>query len=186
MLLFVGLGNPGEKYENTPHNSGFRAVDKLRNFLGYTRAYDVGDWELDKYTNSFVSLGKASLEPKFVLAKPHTFMNNSGESLALLVKKYEVKIEKELILFYDDLDIKLGSYKIIRGKAPKGHKGLFSVFHHLKTLDFLTVRIGIDNRQDSNIPGEDYVLKKYSKEELVILDEAISESIKKLRFNITV
>jgi len=186
MLLFVGLGNPSEKYEGTPHNAGFRAVDKLRHSLGYTSAYDVGDWEFDKYTNAFVCIGKATLEPKFVLAKPHTFMNKSGESLSLLVKKHKVRVEKELILFYDDLDIKLGSYKIGRGKAPKGHNGLLSVFRHLKTLDFLTVRIGIDNRENSEIPGEDYVLRKYTKEELQILDESISEAIKKLRFNITV
>ena len=186
MLLFVGLGNPGEKYENTPHNAGFRAMDKLRHSLGYTSAYDVGDWEFDKYTNSFTCIGKASLDPKFVLAKPHTFMNKSGESLELLVKKHEVKVEKELILFYDDLDIKLGNFKIARGKAPKGHNGLLSVFRHLKTLDFLTVRLGIENRENANIPGEDYVLRKYSEQELQTLDEAISESIKKLRFNITV
>lgn len=186
MILFVGLGNPSEKYEKTPHNAGFRAVNALRHSLGYSSAYDVSDWGFDKYTNSFVSLGKATLEPKFVLAKPHTFMNKSGEALDLLVKKYEVNVNKDLILFYDDLDIKLGSHKIVRGKSPKGHKGLFSVFHYLKTLDFLTVRLGIDNREDSSIPGEDYVLKKYSDEELETLDKAISESIKKLRFNITV
>ncbi len=186
MLLFVGLGNPGEKYENTPHNAGFKAVDKFRESLGYTRAYDVGDWELDKYTNSFISIGRSTLQSKFVLAKPHTFMNNSGEAVEQLVKKFEVNIEKNFVLFYDDLDIKLGSYKIVRGKNPKGHRGLLSIFRYLKTVDFLTVRIGIDNREDKDIPGEDYVLKKYSKEELETLDEAILESIKKLRFSITV
>lgn len=186
MLLFVGLGNPGDKYEDTPHNAGFRAVDKLRHSLGYSSAYDVGDWEFDKYTNSFVCVGKATLDPRFILAKPHTFMNNSGEALSQLVKKHEIKVERDLILFYDDLDIKLGNYKITRGKAPKGHKGLLSIFHYLKTLDFLTVRIGIDNRKDVKISGEDYVLKKYTKEELELLDESIMEGIKKMRFSITV
>lgn len=186
MLLFVGLGNPGEKYEQTPHNAGFVALDMLRHSLGYSSAYDVGDWEFDKYTNSFVCIGKATLEPKFVLAKPNTFMNKSGEALTQLVKKYEVDINKDLVVFHDDLDIKLGEYKITRGKNPKGHNGLKSVFHHLKTVDFLTVRIGIENREDTNIPGEDYVLKKYSKEEIETLQEGITEAIKKLRFSITV
>ncbi len=185
MILFVGLGNPGEKYEKTPHNAGFRAVDKLRNSLGYSSAYDVGDWEFDKYTNSFVCIGKTALNPKFVLAKPNTFMNNSGEAVNLLIKKFKANLEKDFILFFDDLDIKLGSYKIIRGKVPKGHNGLLSIFHHLKTFNFLTVRIGIDNRGDVSIPGEDYVLKKYTDDELQTLDEAISDAIKNLRFNIT-
>ena len=185
MTLFVGLGNPGEKYEKTPHNAGFRSIDKLRNFLGYSPAYDVGDWDFDKYTNSFISIGKTALNPKFILAKPNTFMNNSGECVELLIKKFGTNVEKEFILFFDDLDIKLGSHKIIRGKVPKGHKGLLNIFDHLKTFDFLTVRIGIDNREDGNIPGEDYVLRKYTPEELETLDESISEAIKKLRFNIT-
>ncbi len=185
MILFVGLGNLGEKYEKTPHNAGFRALDKLRNYLGYTPTYDVGDWEFDKYAESFISLGKTDLSTKFVLAKPTTFMNHSGRSVQELVKKFKINLEKELVIFYDDLDIKLGSYKIARGKAPKGHNGLISVFQHIRTLDFLTVRIGIDNRVDRNIPGEDYVLKNFTKEELETLDEAIGEAIKKLRFNIT-
>ncbi len=186
MLLFVGLGNPGEENEKTPHNAGFIAMDSLRHSLGYSNAYDVGDWEFDKYTESFVCIGKTQFEPKFVLAKPNTFMNNSGKAVQKLVEKFEVNLEKEFILFYDDLDMKLGSYKIVRGKAPKGHNGLLSVFHHLKVFDFLTVRIGIDNRENSNIPGEDYVLREYTQEELKILDKSILQAIKKLRFNITV
>jgi peptidyl-tRNA hydrolase, PTH1 family len=185
MILFVGLGNPGEKYEKTPHNVGFRALDKLRNFLGYTPTYDVGDWEFDKYCEAFLCTGKTHLTTKFVLAKPITFMNQSGRSVQELIKKYGINIEKELIIFYDDLDIKLGSYKIARGKAPKGHNGLMSVFRHVKTLDFLTVRIGIDNRQNRDIPGEEYVLKAFTEEELQILDETIAEAVKNLRFNIT-
>lgn len=185
MMLFVGLGNPGEKYDKTPHNAGFRAVDRLRNYLGYSSAYDVGDWELDKYTNSFVCIGKTELKQKFVLAKPNTFMNKSGEAVSLLLKKFEINFEKNFVLFFDDLDIKLGSYKIVRGKVPKGHNGLLNIFDHLKTFDFLTVRIGIDNRENENIPGEDYVLRKYTDEEVEVLDQTISEAIKKLRFNIT-
>jgi peptidyl-tRNA hydrolase, PTH1 family len=185
MKLFVGLGNPGEKYEKTPHSAGFRAVDKLRNFFGYSSAYDVGDWEYDKYLEAFISVGKTENHPEFVIAKPNTFMNESGRAVVNIVKKFEINVEKELVLFYDDLDIKLGNYKIQRGKTPKGHKGLISVFQHLKTFDFFSVRIGIENRTNPNIPGEDYVLTKYSEEELKLLDEAIAESIKKLRFNIT-
>ena len=185
MFLFVGLGNPGEKYEQTPHNAGFRALDSFREYLGYTRAYDVGDWELDKYTNSFISIGRSTLQQKFVLAKPHTFMNNSGEAVEQLVKKFEINVEKNFVVFHDDLDIKLGNYKIGRRKNPKTHKGLLSIFSHLKTIDFLTVRIGVDNRQE-DVPGEEYVLRKYNKEELEILNECIAESIKQLRFSITV
>ncbi len=185
MLLFVGLGNPGEKYKKTPHNAGFRAMDALRHSLGYSNAYDVGDWDFDKYTESFICIGKTDASPKFVLAKPNTFMNESGKSVKKLIEKFNIKLESNFVLFYDDLDIRLGNFKIVRGKAPKGHKGLKSVFHHLKVLDFWTVRIGIDNRENSNMLGEEYVLRSFSEQELETLENTILQSIKKLRFSIT-
>ncbi len=186
MLLFVGLGNPGKNYEKTPHNAGFRAIDKFRSALGHSSAYTVSDWEFDKYAEAMISIGKSGDEKRFVLAKPLTFMNKSGRSIGQLVKRYEIDPEKDMAVFYDDLDLKLGDLKIAKGKNPKEHKGLKSIFDAIKDHRFLSVRLGIDNRQGVDIPGEDYVLKKYSEEELALLDEAISESIRKLRLNITV
>jgi peptidyl-tRNA hydrolase, PTH1 family len=186
MILFVGLGNPGDKYEKTPHNAGFMALDRLRIFLGNTSAYDVGDWEFNKYAQSSVCIGKSDNERRFVLVKPLTFMNKSGDAVEYLLGKFEINPEKELVVFYDDLDIKLGDVKITKGKNPKGHKGLMSIFNSIKFHNFLSVRIGIDNRENENIPGEDYVLREYSDEELEILDKAIAESIKKVRLNMEV
>jgi len=186
MILFVGLGNPGAKYEKTPHNAGFMALEKLRIFLAHTSAYDIGDWEFDKYAQASVCIGKSDNERRFVLAKPLTFMNKSGGAVEYLIDKFEINPESELVVFYDDLDIKLGDMKITKGKNPKGHKGLMSIFNSIRFHNFLSVRIGIDNRENENISGEDYVLREYSDEELKILDKAIAESIKKVRFNIEI
>ena len=186
MILIVGLGNPGKNYENTPHNAGFRAVEKFKSFLGHSPAYSVGDWEFDKYAQAMLSVGKSGNEKRFVLAKPLTMMNKSGSSIGHLVKRYEINPEKEMVVFYDDLDLKLGDFKITKGKNPKTHNGLKSVFNVVKEHNFLSIRLGVDNRQGVDIPGEDYVLKKYSNEEIEALDSVISESIRKLRLNITI
>jgi len=186
MFLFVGLGNPGDQYEKTPHNTGFIALDKLRDSLGYSVAYDLGDWNYDKYCQSLLCTGKSDNDIRFVLAKPLTFMNKSGRAVSELVHRYKINPEKQMVVFYDDLDIKLGDFKITKGKFPKGHKGLANIFATIKEHNFLSVRIGIDNRENKNIPGEDYVLREYSQEELDLLDQAISASIKQLRLTISV
>ncbi len=186
MKLIVGLGNPGEKYEKTPHNAGFMAMDKLRHSLGNTAGYNVSEWEYDKYGQCLISQGKSDNKIKFVLAKPLTFMNKSGLSVQYLVKKFKIDVEQDFVLYYDDLDIKLGELKISKGKFPKGHNGLENIFLMIKKNNFLSVRIGIDNRDGLNISGEQYVLKKYSDEELEILDKSILESIRKLRVNISI
>ncbi len=185
MILFVGLGNPGEEYSKTPHNSGFMAMDKLRYSLGHSGVCNVGEWEFDKYSQSQLCIGKLDSEIKFMLCKPLTFMNKSGRSVEFLVRKNDINIQTELVLFYDDLDIKLGDFKMSRKKYPKGHNGIVNVVKMIHSFDFLSIRLGIENRENMNIPGEDYVLKPYSDEELEVLNKAISESIKKLRLNIS-
>ncbi len=186
MFLFVGLGNPGDEYEGTPHNVGFLAIDKLRYSLSNSSGYSVGEWGFDKYSRSSVCICKVDNEIKFILVKPLTFMNRSGTAVAELVKKHKINPEKELVVFYDDLDLHLGDLKITKGKNPKGHKGLLSIFNALKEHNFLSVRVGIDNREGVDIPGEKYVLKKYSEDELEILGKVISESTRKLRLNISI
>ncbi|WKZ31388.1 MAG: aminoacyl-tRNA hydrolase [Candidatus Dojkabacteria bacterium] len=182
MLLIVGLGNPGSKYENTPHNAGYLFLDQLREFLGWDTLYSVGDWEEDKMFESQICKARVGGETKVMLVKPLTFMNASGRAVSKIVKKFEVRVSSGLVVVHDDLDIKLGQYKLQRAKSPKAHNGITSVELSLGTNDFLRLRIGVENRSENNrIPGEDYVLNKMSQEELDTLKEIGTDATKSLR-----
>lgn len=181
MLLIVGLGNPGEKYKDTPHNAGFYFVEKLREFMGWDSLYSVDDWRGDKLFECELSFARAGSSSRVILVKPYTFMNASGRCVKKLMDKFEVK-SKDLILVHDDLDIKLGDFKIQMGKGPRAHNGVDSVQMTLGTTQFLRVRIGIEDRdKDNKIPGEDYVLTKMSEDQLLSLNEACTGAVKSLR-----
>ena len=105
-------------------------------------------------------------------------MNKSGEAVAKMIKKFEIgDVDKTLILIHDDLDLPLGKFKIQVGKSPQGHNGVKNVEDRLGTSDFKRVRIGVEARENKNIPGEDYVLMKFPKEEKEIIDEVIQDAI---------
>lgn len=181
MLLIVGLGNLGNKYTNTPHNAGFRFVDQLREYLGYDSLYSVDDWKGDKLFESEIVRVRNGNQNPIMLIKPTTFMNASGRAVKKVMSKFEVKA-KDLVIVHDDLDLKLGEFKIQVGKGPKKHNGIHSVQNVLGTTDFLRVRIGVETRTPENrIPGEDFVLMPYGPEQQVILDESIAEAVKRLR-----
>lgn len=166
MRVFVGLGNPGEKYLDTRHNVGFAFLDKLS----------------QKYESTFSSKKNFQISKlsDLILIKPTTFMNDSGVAVSEAVKNYKIKPEN-LFVVHDDLDLKLGTFKIQKGKGPKVHNGISSVEDHLKTNDFNRIRIGIDNREpESRIEGSIYVLSKFSKEEKEIIEEVLQEIIAKL------
>lgn len=182
MFLFVGLGNIGQKYEDTPHNAGFAFLDEFREFLGWDSLYTVDNWKVDKLFESQICSVRAGSSTRAKLVKPTTYVNASGRPVSLLLKKLELQPQKSLILIHDDLDIKLGEYKIQRGKGPHAHNGVDSVQMMVGTTDFLRVRIGIENRPSENrMPGEDYVLAKMKTEELALLKETYSDIVKSLR-----
>lgn len=148
MILIVGLGNPGSKYQNNRHNVGHIVIDALKG----------------------TSKG-------LTLLKPDCFMNDSGSFIAEKLKAYSLKPEV-LYVVHDDLDIPLGSFKIQFGKGPKDHKGLKSIYEALGTRDFWHVRVGIENRikdVGSRIKGEQYVLEDFIDEEKIILERVIKQ-----------
>ena len=150
MLLLVGLGNPGKKYENNRHNVGFRFVD---------------------YINKQIK------NEKFKVVKTNVFMNNSGAAALKLLSVYKIKIEN-LIVVHDDLDIPLGKFHIQFAVGPQLHNGLESIENHLKTKNFWRVRIGVDARDQNRwIHGETYVLKNFLPEEKKSLNEEIFPKI---------
>ena len=154
MKLVVGLGNPGAAYRFTRHNVGFLVVDELQ---------------------------KTKLPKDLIVKKSDVFMNDSGSFVKRVISKYPNIPISSIYVVHDDLDIKLGEYKIQLGRGPKDHKGLKSVDEALGTSQYWHVRIGVDNRPLDNRPmGEEYVLQNFTDEELVILDRVIKEVCKKL------
>lgn len=174
MKLIVGLGNPEKKYFSTRHNVGFLSVDNIRESLLHERGVFVSDWKNEKMFNSEISFVSFNSENVAILLKPLTYMNCSGEAVSKVVKKYDiVNLTDNLILIYDDLDIKFGSFKIQIGKSPKSHNGVNNVIEMVRTDNFKNVRIGIENRLGRPIKGEDFVLMNFSKDEEIALNEVL-------------
>jgi peptidyl-tRNA hydrolase, PTH1 family len=178
MKLITGLGNPGEKFEGTRHNVGFIFLDALREKFLYQKEISTTDWKKEKAFSSEICLLKEGNKVLAMLEKPLTYMNRAGEAVAKIVKKHEVSdLSNNFILIHDDLDIPLGKFKIQSGKSPLGHNGVKNVEERLGIVDFKRVRIGVEARKNKNIPGEDYVLKKFLDSEREIIDEVIQEAI---------
>ncbi len=175
MFIITGLGNFGKEYVNTPHNAGFMFVDKFREYLVQNSNLQISEWEDERklFLSELCKIKKGG-ELIGILQKPLTYMNNSGSAVRLLLKKHKAD---KYILAHDDLDIPLDTCKIHKGKSPKGHRGILSVEGVLPDKDFLRVRIGIENRKERVIPGEEYVLIPYSKKELVVLKGCIERSL---------
>lgn len=181
MKLITGLGNPDEKYLETRHNVGFLFLDILREKFNYEKDISPTDWKKEDMFFSEISFLKKGTKVLAMLQKPQTYMNRSGEAVAKVVDKYEVgDLNRDFLLIHDDLDIPLGRFKIQMGKSPIGHNGVKNVEERLGTVDFKRVRIGVDARENANIPGEDYVLSKFDEYEKEIIDEVIQDAIKEI------
>jgi len=133
MFLVAGLGNPGEEYVRTPHNLGFLTIDRLaeRHGIRVTR----------KDSKALVGVGEIDGH-EVMLAKPQTYMNLSGTSLAPLMEKHSVPTDR-LLVVYDELDLPWLSLRIKPKGSPAGHKGMISVIGSLGTSDLVRVRLGI-------------------------------------------
>jgi PTH1 family peptidyl-tRNA hydrolase len=161
--LIVGLGNPGQRYDNTRHNAGFLAVDAIARMRGW-------NWE---YKSSLEAMIAGQRE--VALLKPDTFMNNSGRSLRKSVDYYKILLEK-LIVIHDDLDLPLSQTKVSWARGPHIHNGILSVEQNLKSKLFWRVRVGVDSRTAEErrvLRGERYVLKPLSYEERKLLDKGV-------------
>src|SRR3990172_5767465 len=184
MKLIIGLGNPGDKYKNNRHNVGYMVIDRLVEELR-VKGYGLQQvWrKSSKGKLQYIWFDKEGEKMEFI--QPLNFMNNSGYSVSYAYKKHSL-LPDDLYVIHDDLDIKLGDYKIQRGKGPKEHNGLLSIYKSLGTKGFWHVRIGIENRyQKSNVkgqmskvrPGEKYVLQNFREDELEILMKTIDNLV---------
>jgi len=169
MRAVIGLGNLGQKYQYTRHNVGFFVVDRLASY------YNLN------FLNSKNLRAQVAKDSFFVLSKPNTMMNSSGTSVRLIVSYYKLDAAN-IYVVHDDLDLKIGEYKIDFGKGPKVHNGLNSIIKSLKTEKFWRVRVGIDNREPGNrTPGELYVLQDFTPAELEIVNATTDELIKRFK-----
>lgn len=170
MKLIVGLGNSGKKFTNTRHNIGFMVVEKL------ARGLNSSNWrKVDKFKSEI-----ADRKPFAILAKPQTFMNDSGIAVKKLVSYYKLYIP-DVIVVHDDLDIQLGQYKIQQGHGPRLHNGINSIEKSLKSENFWRVRVGVDNRiPESRTPGDQYVLQNFIESELKERDGVVDAVVGKL------
>src|SRR3989339_1928866 len=159
MRLILGLGNPGKKYQNTRHNIGFAAIDFL--FEEWLKDEGFTAWHEDKKFQAEISEGNLNGE-KIILAKPQTFMNNSGTSTSALVNFYKVE-PKNIVVIHDDLDIAFGEIKVQTDRSSAGHNGIKSIIERLGTQAFTRVRVGI-GRQDKDKQGDaaDFFLSKFN------------------------
>jgi PTH1 family peptidyl-tRNA hydrolase len=166
MKIVIGLGNPGLEYSNTRHNAGQMLVEKIAQIkaeltsYGWRRRNNIDVWE----------------SPGLVLVKSAgIFMNESGRMIRELLDKYQIT-QGGLYAAHDDLDIRLGEYKVQFGKGPKEHGGVNSVISALASEEFWRIRLGIENRDRDREAGESYVLKKFSSDELGILDKVLEKA----------
>jgi PTH1 family peptidyl-tRNA hydrolase len=167
MILVTGLGNEDRRYYKTRHNAGYYGVKIMREALRYEGFMSDKGFKYKKNLLSDIAVAKWQTITEVILQKNKTSMNNAGDAVKRVFDKYN---PDEFVLFHDDLDIKLGDFKIQKGKSPKGHNGVKDVEEKLGTKDFWRVRIGIDSRDgDNKIPGEEYVLKRFRKEEFEIM-----------------
>jgi PTH1 family peptidyl-tRNA hydrolase len=170
MKLIAGLGNPGRKYEKSRHNLGFICINRIARMNGI---------KLNKNRGK-ARTGSGSIAGNDVLlAKPQTYMNLSGKSVARLVEGLRISSD-DLIIVHDDLDLPVGKIRVRYGGGSGGHKGIESIFTELGSRDFYRIRIGIgrppafentpDIREDDVI---DYVLASFTPEEKKLITDSI-------------
>jgi len=166
MYIIAGLGNPGIQYENTRHNSGFLAIE----------------WLKEQYHGTAYKLRhKAQLSEcviggeRVVLARPQTYMNNSGESVQELMNFFKTDLS-HLIILYDDIDLPAGTIRVRTRGSAGTHNGMRSVLAQVGSGDFPRVRIGIGKPPHPDMDLADFVLGHFDKEELPVMRAAVTRA----------
>ena len=163
MWVIAGLGNPGRKYSRTRHNIGFMAVEEIaqRNGIEFTDRKEY-------------RIGRGSIEGhNVILIEPLLYMNRSGPIVNAILKKFTVQFDN-LIIIHDDLDMETGKLRIRKTGSSGGHKGVESIIQNIGAKDFIRVKIGIG--REPGILVEDYVLSKFTRQEISAIKETIGKT----------
>ncbi len=167
MYIIVGLGNPGEEYKNTHHNTGRMVIEE------FAKEQEFPEWVFDKRINALKSEGKIK-KKKVMFLLPETFMNNSGNAAMKVITSK--KKAANLIVIHDDLDLPLGKFKISFARSSAGHKGVESVIKKIKTNEFIRLRVGISPKEKLE-PKElvKFLLGKFTPKELPIFKKTVKK-----------
>lgn len=165
-FLIVGLGNPGREYANTRHNVGFMLVDRLAERLGvsFTRAQHKALITDARYQGH-----------KLILAKPQTYMNESGQAVSALLNFYKIPLENLLVAF-DDMDLPLGQIRIRPKGGSSGQKGMKSIIQRLGQENFPRLRLGVGH-PPGRIPPPDYLLQDFTRDERTRVEPALANAV---------
>jgi PTH1 family peptidyl-tRNA hydrolase len=164
--LVIGLGNPGSKYARTRHNVGEEAV----RLLGERHGSPL------KSGRDNALVGEARLsDDRVVLAFPITFMNESGQAASALIRRYRIETPEQIIVIHDELDLEPGVLRVKAGGGLAGHNGLRSITEHLKTQDYLRVRIGVGKPPNKD-RGAAHVLTNIPARQRELLEVKIAEA----------
>ncbi len=164
-FLIAGLGNPGRQYKHTRHNIGFLVVDRLAERLGLSFSR--------LQLRALVTDGRYAGQ-RILLAKPHTYMNDSGQAVGALVRFYKVPLEN-LIVAHDDVDLPFGTLRIRPGGGSAGQKGVASIIASLGTQDFPRLRMGVGRPSGSKAAAA-YVLQEFSRADIELLPEVLGRA----------
>jgi PTH1 family peptidyl-tRNA hydrolase len=169
VFLVVGLGNPGIEYQFTPHNAGFLAIDRI--------AGDYGVQVVNRRCRAVTATVRMAGR-EVVLAKPETYMNLSGISVEALVREFEVDLQRDLVVLYDELALPLGSLRVREGGSSGGHNGAKSINGALHTEEWVRIRIGVgpEPGELSARRGKDYLLAPMRKADMAELDPVLDKA----------
>ena len=163
MKLIVGLGNHGREYEKTRHNVGFMCIDEVANHFN-------AEFNLNKFNGLYTTFNYNG--DKIILLKPQKYMNLSGEVVRDFVNFFKIDIN-DILIICDDLDTNIGTYRLRYKGSSGGHNGLKNIELHLSTKEYKRIKIGISNNK--NIETKDYVLGKFTKDEMELLNPVINK-----------
>jgi PTH1 family peptidyl-tRNA hydrolase len=164
--LVVGLGNPGAKYAKTRHNVGEETITLLAERWGTT---------LKGGRDNALIAESRHADQRVVLAFPLTYMNDSGQSVGAMVRRYRIESPERVVVVQDELDLPTGELKVKAGGGLAGHNGLRSIAQHLSSQDFLRVRIGVGKPASKEL-GKGHVLGKVPRRERDLLDVVVAEA----------
>ena len=162
MKLVVGLGNPGKQYENTRHNIGFRVLDKYLGNVKWSKKFN------GEYYETHIN------GEKYIFLKPQSYMNLSGGVVQSFMKFYKLDF-KDLLVIQDDLDLEVGKLKLKANSSAGGHNGIKDIIKALNTDAFSRIKVGVSH--DRSIDTKDYVLGKFGKSELELIESNYSKII---------
>lgn len=166
MKIIVGLGNQGKEFEKTRHNVGFDVIESIAKYLLL---------ENFKKMNNGAFVTGSWMGEKFILLKPQTFMNNSGECVYYFLNYFKVD-QNEILIVYDDISIALGKIRFRKIGTSGGHNGIKSIINKLKSEKFDRLKIGIGHRK--NVDLKDWVIGKFDEEEEKIMSKTNKEAVK--------